>query len=98
MGDNAYLAILAETLDQVAAQFTPDFVFYNAGVDVHGEDRLGRLALTNEGIAARDQAVIRRYAKAEIPVCGVIGGGYSKDLVALAKRHALLFEAASKCA
>ncbi len=94
MVDADYLKILDETLDQVAAQFTPDFVFYNAGVDVHLEDRLGRLALSDDGIAARDHAVISRFARADVPFCGVIGGGYSKDLEALAKRHALLFQAA----
>ncbi len=93
--DADYLKILDETLDQVAAQFTPDFVFYNAGVDVHLEDRLGRLALSDDGIAARDHAVISRFARADVPFCGVIGGGYSKDLQALAKRHALLFQAAA---
>jgi acetoin utilization deacetylase AcuC-like enzyme len=94
VGDADYSKILNETLDYVAGQFTPDFVFYNAGVDVHVEDRLGRLALTNDGIAARDHAVISRFARADIPLCGVIGGGYSKDLEALGKRHALLFHSA----
>ena len=96
LSDAAYLEILSQTLDQVTAQFTPDFVFYNAGVDVHMDDRLGRLALTNDGIAARDHIVISRFTQADIPLCGVIGGGYSKDLVALAKRHALLFHAATR--
>jgi acetoin utilization deacetylase AcuC-like enzyme len=94
VGDADYLKVLSETLDHVANQFTPDFVFYNAGVDVHVDDRLGRLALTNDGIAARDHAVISRFTRKDIPLCGVIGGGYSKDLDALAKRHALLFHTA----
>jgi acetoin utilization deacetylase AcuC-like enzyme len=94
MRDADYLKVLNETLNQIATQFTPDFVFFNAGVDVHAEDRLGRLALTNDGIAARDQAVISRFAQQKIPICGVIGGGYSKDLSPLAKRHALLFHIA----
>ena len=94
-GDDDYLAILRDTFPSIESQFKPDFVFYNAGVDVHLEDRLGRLALSNDGIAARDHAVFSRFASKNIPVCGVIGGGYSKDLEALAKRHALLFEAAA---
>jgi acetoin utilization deacetylase AcuC-like enzyme len=96
MGDADYLETVEQTLNQIEAQFTPDFVFYNAGVDVHIDDRLGRLALTNDGIAARDQAVISRFARLNIPLCGVIGGGYSKDLDALGKRHALLFESAAR--
>lgn len=94
MGDAEYLRIVEETLDGVADQFTPDLVFYNAGVDVHIDDRLGRLALTDAGISARDHAVISRFRRQNIPICGVIGGGYSRDLDALAKRHALLFHAA----
>jgi acetoin utilization deacetylase AcuC-like enzyme len=94
MGDTDYLKILDETLAEVETRFTPDFVFYNAGVDVHIDDRLGRLALTNDGIAARDHAVISRFTQQDIPLCGVIGGGYSKDLEALSKRHALLFHTA----
>ncbi|MGL4405423.1 MAG: histone deacetylase family protein, partial [Notoacmeibacter sp.] len=92
--DPEYLHMLNQTLDLIAKHFIPDFVFYNAGVDVHEDDRLGRLALTNQGIAARDRAVIGRYRSAGIPLCGVIGGGYLKDLEVLAKRHALLFQAA----
>jgi acetoin utilization deacetylase AcuC-like enzyme len=71
-------------------------VFYNAGVDVHADDSLGRLSLSNAGIFARDRLVFERFARRNIPVCGVIGGGYSKDLGALAKKHALLFEAAEQ--
>ena len=95
MADTDYLIVLEEILNRIAVQFTPDFVFYNAGVDVHVDDRLGRLALSNDGIAARDHAVISRFARQNVPLCGVIGGGYSKDMDALAKRHALLFQAAA---
>jgi acetoin utilization deacetylase AcuC-like enzyme len=52
--------------------------------------------LSNAGIFARDRLVFERFARRNIPVCGVIGGGYSKDLGALAKKHALLFEAAEQ--
>ncbi len=97
LGDDAYLIRLAEllpTLDRTE----PDIVFYNAGVDVHGEDRLGRLALSDRGIAARDSMVISHFRARDVPVCGVIGGGYSKDVPALARRHAILFETASRFA
>ncbi len=62
---------------------------------VHAEDRLGRLALTDAGLRARDSMVIGYFQRIGIPVCGVIGGGYSTDVAALAARHAILFEAAS---
>ena len=60
------------------------------------EDRLGRLALSDDGLRERDRTVIRSFSRARnIPVCGVIGGGYSTDLAALAARHAILFEVAA---
>ncbi len=76
----------------------PALVFYNAGVDVHGADRLGRLALTDAGIRARDATVIAAVRGRGVPLVGVLGGGYSDDPLALAERHAILFEEAAKAA
>jgi hypothetical protein len=59
-------------------------VFYNAGVDPHRDDRLGRLALTDEGLRGRDTMVIAHFRALGMPVCGVIGGGYSGDIEVLA--------------
>ncbi|MCU0831241.1 MAG: histone deacetylase [Rhizobiaceae bacterium] len=92
--DATYLAALEAALDAALQRFRPDFVFYNAGVDVHADDRLGRLALSDDGIAARDTHVLSRFVRMGVPLCGVIGGGYSRDIDALAARHALLFRAA----
>ena len=91
-GDAAYLAALAP-LVEAALETRPDLVFYNAGVDPHVDDRLGLLSLSDEGLAARDQLVADRCASAEVPVCGVLGGGYSHDARAVARRHCLLVEA-----
>jgi acetoin utilization deacetylase AcuC-like enzyme len=94
-GDTAYLERLGDILPELAAKTHWDIVFYNAGVDVHAEDRLGRLSLSDDGLRARDETVIRHFRALGIPVCGVIGGGYSTDVPALAERHAILFEVAS---
>lgn len=91
--DDVYLSILDDTLDK-ASIFPADIVFYNAGVDPHRDDRLGRLALTNDGIAARDRRVIERVRQWGLPLAGVIGGGYATDVNALAERHALLHQSA----
>ena len=48
--DEAYLALLAEHLPGLLQEVRPDLVFYNAGVDPHVDDRLGRLALTEAGL------------------------------------------------
>jgi acetoin utilization deacetylase AcuC-like enzyme len=98
MEDEAYLATLGEYLPGLIAQVSPDLVFYNAGVDPHHEDRLGRLALTDEGLRRRDRTVIETCRAAGLPVCGVIGGGYSNDVEHVAARHAILFETASELA
>ena len=36
----------------------PDLVLYDAGVDPHLEDRLGKLALTDTGLYDRDHMVL----------------------------------------
>ncbi len=85
-GDAAYLAAL-ETLMAEALASQPDLVFYNAGVDPHADDRLGLLSLSDEGLAARDRYVAAACASAGVPLCAVLGGGYSFDASAVARRH-----------
>lgn len=94
--DHVYLKTLALALEQIRDRVQPDIVFYNAGVDVHREDKLGRLALTDFGIEQRDRMVISHFRSRGIPVCGVIGGGYSDDIQALAERHSILHRVASE--
>ena len=88
-----YLAVLAERLPPLLDALAPDIVFYNAGVDPHAEDRLGRLSLSDAGLAARDRLVVQQARARGIPLVAVIGGGYGGDVEALAARHALVFEA-----
>ena len=92
-GDEVYLASLEAMLGEVFAQVTPDLIFYNAGVDPHADDRLGHLQLSDEGIQHRDRMVAESCVSRAIPVVGVLGGGYSKDPLAVARRHGLLVEA-----
>ena len=86
--DAGYLETLAEHLPAVHERFAPDLVLYQAGVDPHGDDRLGRLALTDEGLAARDRFVIREARKRAVPIASALGGGYGSDPRPVAKRHA----------
>ncbi|MGB3613712.1 MAG: histone deacetylase, partial [Elainellaceae cyanobacterium] len=94
--DDAYLQILAAHLPDLLTQVNPDLVIYDAGVDSHIGDRLGKLALTDAGIFRRDMQVLGTCAAAGYPLACVIGGGYSKDFEALAYRHSLLHRAASE--
>ena len=96
VNDVKYINILTKTLDQIESHFTPDIVFYDAGVDVHSNDDLGNLNLTDDGIKKRDEIVCEYFKEKRIPLCTVIGGGYSKNRQELASRHFSIFETVSK--
>jgi acetoin utilization deacetylase AcuC-like enzyme len=86
--DRAYLATLTDVLPRVLDGFAPDLILYQAGVDPHGADRLGRLALTDAGLDARDRQVARMARARAIPLASTLGGGYGDDRMAVARRHA----------
>ena len=83
------LNILNENLKKLN-QNKYDFVFYVAGVDVHHNDRLGKLKITDEGINKRDQIVIENFYSKNIPLCGVLGGGYNNSFDKLIELHSML--------
>ncbi|WP_233402930.1 histone deacetylase family protein [Marinomonas transparens] len=94
--DSEYLTILRETLPSLLAEHQPDFIFYDAGVDVHKDDRLGYVNLTDKGILARDQYVIETCMALNLPTACVIGGGYDRQEEKVAWRHSLLYQAANQ--
>lgn len=94
--DAAYLAALRQHLPALLDYYAPDLVIYDAGVDVHAGDRLGHMALTDDGLLARDRFVVATVRGRGIPLAGVIGGGYDQDIARLAARHAMLFTACSE--
>lgn len=94
--DEAYLQILARHLPDLLTQIRPDLVLYDAGVDPHASDRLGKLCLTDTGIYRRERLVLSTCKAAGYPVACVIGGGYSQDISALVYRHSLLHRAAKE--
>ncbi len=87
-GDEVYLAGVAEALPAVLA-FGPDIVFFQSGVDALATDALGRLALTPEGMAARDQLVFR--AMSGLPLVITLGGGYSNPIELTVDAHERTF-------
>jgi acetoin utilization deacetylase AcuC-like enzyme len=93
VGDAEYLAVVEGLLPAVLDRVRPDLVFYNAGVDPHADDQLGRLALSDEGLAERERRVLSACRARALPLACVVGGGYAHDLDLLARRHALLHEA-----
>jgi acetoin utilization deacetylase AcuC-like enzyme len=86
--DDGYMEALTRHLPQVLADFAPDFVLYQAGVDPHVDDKLGRLSLTDAGLEARDRFVVREARRLGLPVASALGGGYGDDVRAVAARHA----------
>jgi acetoin utilization deacetylase AcuC-like enzyme len=84
--DEQYLHRLEAALDLVFARHDPDFVFYVAGADPYAGDRLGRLALTIDGLYERDRMVLERCDG--IPVVACMAGGYCPDIQTLVTIHA----------
>jgi acetoin utilization deacetylase AcuC-like enzyme len=96
MEDTAYLQTLAQYLPDLLSQIKPDLVLYDAGVDPHIGDNLGKLALTDTGLYRREMQVLSTCISQGYPVACVIGGGYCEDLDTLVYRHCLLHRAASQ--
>ena len=92
-GDDDYLAAIGDRLPQVLDDQQPDLVLFNAGVDPHRDDRLGRLELSDEGLLRRDRLVLDAALRRSIPIATVIGGGYD-ELMPLVRRHAIVIRAA----
>ena len=95
MEDKEYLRILGFYLNQLNEE-NFDFVFYIAGVDVHFNDRLGKLKISDEGIRKRDEIVTENFFSKGIPLCGVLGGGYNKDFNKLVELHSFLHQSCAK--
>ena len=95
MEDEEYLNILHNNLKELNEN-KYDFAFYVAGVDIHFEDRLGKLKISDEGVNKRDQMVIENFYSKNIPLCGVLGGGYNKNFDKLIELHSMLHKNCAK--
>jgi acetoin utilization deacetylase AcuC-like enzyme len=87
IGDEEYLVLLRAHVPQILNEFKPDFVFYQAGVDPHERDRLGKLKLTLDGLKQRDEFVIGNCRERNIPIVTTMGGGYGKDISDTVEAH-----------
>ena len=85
--DDAYLAALDGAFNQVLDRFQPKFVIYLAGADAHEGDRLGRLTLTSEGLALRDQRVMAFVNEQRIPIAIAMAGGYANPIEDTVRIH-----------
>lgn len=94
-GDGDYLKVLDELLPR-ALEHKPDILFYQSGVDSLATDRLGRLALTPEGLAERDRRVFEAARKCDVPLVLTLGGGYSEPIEATVDAHATTYLTAAQ--
>ena len=86
--DAAYLAAVEGPLTEIFGRFAPDLVFYQAGADPLAADRLGRLALTREGLRRRDGRVFALCREHGVPVVVTLGGGYGVPIEETVEVHA----------
>ena len=93
--DREYISILKNNLKYLNEEEF-DFVFYIAGVDIHYNDRLGKLKISDNGIFERDELVIDNFFSNKIPICGVLGGGYNEDFNKLVELHSSLHKTCAK--
>ncbi|WP_400190458.1 histone deacetylase [Hymenobacter sp. B81] len=94
MTDDAYLKLLHDTLPDLVERVKPDFMFYQAGVDVLATDKLGKLALTPAGCRRRDELVLGLCHERQLPVAVSMGGGYSERLRDIVDAHCQTFAVA----
>jgi acetoin utilization deacetylase AcuC-like enzyme len=94
VGDDEYLGLLARHLAEILRDFTPDIVFYLAGVDPAQGDRYGRLALSDDGIRRRDRHVLQACLDRRLPVVITLAGGYAGTPERTAELHAIVFREA----
>jgi len=88
MEDEEYLDLLDQHLPRMIDDSRPDLILYQAGVDPHRDDKLGRLSLSDEGLHIRDSLVASVARTRGVPLASVLGGGYGADQAAVARRHA----------
>lgn len=92
-GDEEYLAALDGAMNTVL-DFKPQALFFQSGVDALACDRLGRLALTLEGLRRRDRLVLSLCRQNRIPAVITLGGGYGNPLEATVQAHANTYRTA----
>ena len=93
--DKEYIDLLKMNLNQLN-QENFDYAFYVAGVDIHFNDRLGKLKISDEGVKKRDELVTENFFSKGIPLCGVLGGGYNRDFNKLVELHSFLHQSCAK--
>ncbi|MCA8948265.1 MAG: histone deacetylase [Planctomycetes bacterium] len=94
-GDVIYLAELEDGLCDSLDRAGAELAIYLAGADPHEGDRIGRMKLTFEGLARRDELVLGACRARGIPVAVTIAGGYGRELDDVVRIHARTMQLAA---
>lgn len=94
--DKFYLKTLKNKLPRLLDDFEPDFIFYQCGVDIIENDKLGRLSCTIDGCKERDKIVLQACKTNNIPVVASMGGGYSPNIKDIVEAHANTYRLAQE--
>lgn len=94
--DSTYIYSLERSFDRILEQFNPDFLFFQAGVDVLETDKLGRLHISIDGCMKRDEIVIQFAKQNALPIVICMGGGYSEEIKYIIKAHANTYRTAQR--
>lgn len=94
--DDDYLGALNRAVPQIISEHHPELIIYVAGADPYKDDQLGGLRLTMDGLARRDNLVLKNAVNARIPVVTVTAGGYARKLADTVAIHAKTCKTASE--
>lgn len=92
--DEPYLKLLEENLGFLFDTIKPDFVFYQAGVDILATDKLGKLKISADGCRERDRQVLQWCKNRNTPVQVSMGGGYSAHIRDVVNAHVETYKVA----
>ena len=79
-GDKDYRAAYHELLPGLVKGFTPDIILVSAGYDIHKDDPLAGIRVSDEGI----RSIVRGILSFSLPTVFALEGGYNLDALASA--------------
>jgi acetoin utilization deacetylase AcuC-like enzyme len=80
--DATYLMTLNHWLKRIERLSGPDhydLIFFQAGVDILEDDRLGRMNISANGVQRRNEMVFDFSLRLNVPLIICMGGGYPRD-------------------
>ncbi len=94
--DGPFLQALQDALPKALA-CRPDLILFQAGVDGLEQDKLGKLALSHNGMQARNHMVFEEVRRLGVPCIVLMGGGYGRPIEATVQAFEDLFVQAAEC-